>query len=203
MSIYEVNAIDNDARSSGAGRRPMKRLAYLFGALAVIAGCHESDIDPMTRQPEKLKAYAVSEYYSGERTMRTPPVGAIPRERNLDAPANPPAITRALLERGKERFEITCGTCHGIVGDGESIVASKMALRAPPTLHTDRIRAYTPPQMFEIITNGYGIMPSYGAEISVADRWAITAYVKALQLSQNAKVDDVPADHRQELESAK
>jgi mono/diheme cytochrome c family protein len=109
-------------------------------------------------------------------------------------------VTAALVQRGRERFDIYCAVCHGYAGDGQSIVAGKMALRAPPTLHSDKLAAYTPAQIFEVMTLGYGYMPKYDSEISVADRWAIANYVKALQLSQRATVDDVPADKRGELD---
>jgi mono/diheme cytochrome c family protein len=123
----------------------------------------------------------------------------VPRERTLDATTSPP-VTAALLTRGRERFDIHCAVCHGRAGDGDSVVASKMSLRAPPTFHSEKLRPYTPAQIFDVITNGYGYMPTYSAEIAVADRWAIAHYVKALQLSQHATVDDVPAAERSNLD---
>lgn len=161
-------------------------------------GCHESDIDPMMRQ-EKYKAYWSTDFYGDGRAMRLPPEHAIPRERTLDTTTSPP-VTLALLERGHERYDIHCAVCHGFAGDSDSVVASKMSLRAPPTFHSEKLRAYSPAQIFDVVTLGYGYMPTYAAEVSVADRWAISHYVKALQLSQRGTVDDVPAAERSSLD---
>jgi mono/diheme cytochrome c family protein len=177
---------------------------YLYaGSLALglglgAAGCHESDIDPMMRQ-EKYKAYWSTEFYADGRAMRLPPANTVPRERTLDTTTSPP-VTQALLERGHERYDIHCAVCHGYAGDSDSVVATKMSLRAPPTFHSEKLRAYTPAQIFDVTTLGYGYMPTYAAEVSVADRWAISHYVKALQISQRATVDDVPAAERSSLD---
>jgi mono/diheme cytochrome c family protein len=170
----------------------------LVGAIA-LSGCpNESDIDPMMRQ-EKMKPYWANDFYADGRSMRLPPANAVPRERSLAA-LTPPPVTAALVERGRERFDIHCAVCHGFAGDGESVVASKMSLRAPPSFHEEKYRPYTVAQIFEVVTQGYGYMPKYDSEISVSDRWAISNYVKALQLSQRASVDDVPADKRGDLD---
>lgn len=176
----------------------MKIAGYLFVGAAVLGGCHESDIDPMMRQ-EKIKPYWSSDFYADGRGMRIPPANTVPRERPLDALTSP-AVTTALLDRGKERYDIDCAVCHGFAGDGDSVVASKMSLRAPPSFHNAKLRPYTPAQIFDVITNGYGYMPTYAAQIDVADRWAISHYIKALQLSQSATVDDVPAAERSSLD---
>lgn len=174
---------------------------YVLGVLGALTlfGCTESDIDPMMRQ-EKMKAYWVNDYFPDGRSMRVPPTGTVPRERDLAAEATPPPVTEALLKRGHERFDIHCAVCHGYAGDGDSVVASKMSLRAPPTLVDDKVSAYTVQQIFTVATEGYGYMPTYAAEISPNDRWAIANYVKVLQLSQHASLDDVPADKRGELD---
>jgi len=176
----------------------MRAATLLFGALVLVGGCHESDIDPMMRQ-EKFKPYWANDYYSDGRAMRIPPTGTVPRERKLDE-FTPPPVTAALVTRGREQFDIHCAVCHGYAGDGDSVVASKMSLRAPPTLVDDRIRAYTTTQIFTVATEGYGYMPKYDGEVSVQDRWAIANYIKALQMSQHASLDDVPADKRGELD---
>jgi mono/diheme cytochrome c family protein len=179
----------------------VRTAAYFFVAATALAGCYESDIDPMMRQ-EKFKPYWESDFYPDKRAMRLPPEHAVPRERTLDAAASPP-VTAALLLRGRERFDIHCAVCHGYAGDGDSVVASKMSLRPPPTFHSEKLRAYTPAQFFDVMTTGYGYMPTYAAEISVADRWAIAHYVKALQLSQHATVGDVPPSERGSLDKPK
>jgi len=176
----------------------MRATIVLVGALTLF-GCTESDIDPMMRQ-EKMKAYWVNDHYADGRSMRVPPTGTVPRERDLAAETTPPPVTAALLQRGHERFDIHCAVCHGYAGDGDSVVASKMSLRGPPTLVDDKLRAYSVQQIFTVATEGYGYMPTYAAEISAKDRWAISNYVKALQLSQHASLDDVPADKRGELD---
>jgi mono/diheme cytochrome c family protein len=170
----------------------------LAGTLTIVAGCTESDIDPMMRQ-EKMKAYWANDYFADGRSMRIPPTGTVAREHVIDFDKAPP-VTAALVERGHNRFDIDCAVCHGYAGDGDSVVASKMSLRGPPSLIDDKVRAYPVEKIFDVATNGYGYMPRYDAQISVADRWAIANYVKALQLSQHASLADVPADKRGELD---
>jgi mono/diheme cytochrome c family protein len=174
------------------------RARLLILALLAVGGCHESDIDPMMRQ-EKFRPYWENDFFRDNRAMRTPPANTVPRERPLAA-LTPPPVTTAMVQRGRERYDINCAVCHGLVGDGDSVVASKMSLRAPPTLIDDKVRAYTTAQIFDVMTTGYGYMPRYDAQITIADRWAIANYVKALQLSQHALVDEVPADKRGELD---
>jgi len=175
----------------------MRAMILLVGALSLF-GCTESDIDPMMRQ-EKFKPYWANDDYADGRAMRVPPVNTVPREHVLNA-MTPPPITAALVQRGRERFDIHCAVCHGYAGDGDSVVASKMSLRGPPTLVDDKVRAYTVQQIFTVATEGYGYMPSYVGQVPTKDRWAIANYVKALQLSQHASIDDVPADKRGDLD---
>ncbi len=111
----------------------------------------------------------------------------------------PLPVTRQLLELGRKRFDITCATCHGPVGDGNSIVATQMSLRPPPSLHKYSDRA--PGYIFEVITKGFGLMASYAAEMTIEERWAVVAYVRALQLSQGATLDHIPPAERARLEA--
>jgi mono/diheme cytochrome c family protein len=175
----------------------MRAMILLVGALSLF-GCNESDIDPMMRQ-EKFKPYFANDDYADGRAMRVPPVNTVPRERPLNA-MTPPPVTAALVQRGRERFDIYCAVCHGYAGDGDSVVASKMSLRGPPTLVDAKVSAYPVTKIFDVATNGYGYMPKYDGEVSVQDRWAIANYIKALQLSQHASLDDVPADKRGDLD---
>jgi mono/diheme cytochrome c family protein len=109
--------------------------------------------------------------------------------------AEPAELRRALLTRGHERFDIYCSVCHGRTGDGEGMIVRR-GFRKPPSLHIERLIKAPAGHFFDIITNGIGAMPSYGNRIDVDDRWAIVAYVRALQLSQNARVADVPDSQR-------
>ena len=111
----------------------------------------------------------------------------------------PATMRLALLERGRERFDIHCSVCHGHTGDGNGMVVRR-GFRKPPSYHIDRLRHVPAGHIFDVISNGFGAMASYGSRIDVADRWAIVAYIRALQLSQNATFEDVPADHRTDLE---
>lgn len=116
---------------------------------------------------------------------------------------NPLPITPALLERGRERFEIYCSPCHGAAGDGRGIVAiGGYGLTPAPSYHTDYLRAMPDGHLFDVITRGIRTMPPYAVQVSVADRWAIVAYIRALQRSQGASFEDVPADMRASLQSA-
>jgi mono/diheme cytochrome c family protein len=102
------------------------------------------------------------------------------------------------MARGRERFGIYCTPCHGATGRGDGMVVQR-GYRRPPSLHIDRLRNEKTGYFFDVITSGFGAMPDYSAQVPVADRWAIVAYVRALQLSENARLDDVPADRRAEL----
>lgn len=107
-------------------------------------------------------------------------------------------VTREVLLRGQERFNIYCAPCHGLTGDGDGMVVQRGFSR-PPSYHTDRLRQAPVGHFFDVMTNGFGVMPSYAAQIPVRDRWAIAAYIRALQLSQHASLEDVPPDARQQL----
>jgi hypothetical protein len=104
-------------------------------------------------------------------------------------------VTQEVMLRGQTRFNVFCSPCHGAVGDGQGIVAQR-GFCCPASFHTDRLRSAPAGLFFDVITNGFGRMPAYATEIPVRDRWAIIAYVRALQLSQHAALDDVPPDQR-------
>jgi mono/diheme cytochrome c family protein len=128
--------------------------------------------------------------------MRVGPTPAFdPNAQDLPFP-----LTREVLERGRERFNIYCAVCHARTGDGDGMIVRRGFSR-PPSYHIDRLRQAPLGHFFDVMTNGYGAMPRYGAQISADDRWAIAAYIRALQLSRDATLDDVPPDKRQELEN--
>jgi mono/diheme cytochrome c family protein len=143
--------------------------------------------------------------------MRRPPANTVPVTRVTRAPALvtgsvdgryvttiPVPLDAALLARGEDRFRIFCRTCHGPVGDGESQVAENMKLRKPPSLHEPRLRQLAPGHLFRIISEGYGLMPAYADELPYRDRWAVVAFVRALQLSQNVTLVELPQNLREE-----
>jgi mono/diheme cytochrome c family protein len=111
----------------------------------------------------------------------------------------PISVTRELLERGRERFNIYCAVCHDRAGTGNGIVVQRGFTR-PPSYHTPRLRHARVGHLYNVITKGYGAMPDYAGQITPQDRWAIVAYVRALQLSQYAPLDAVPPDARTKLE---
>jgi hypothetical protein len=118
----------------------------------------------------------------------------VPKESN----AFPLPLTPELLERGRERYKIFCTPCHGIQGDGNGMVAMR-GMKHPPSYHDPRLRQVPNGYLYDVITNGFGGMLSYSAQVPPADRWAIVAYVRALQLSRNAPVSELPPALRDKL----
>jgi mono/diheme cytochrome c family protein len=182
-----------------------RRLALV--ALLALTACPA--LDPMQRQA-KYKAYQESTFTADGLAMLHPPAGTVPHAAPVEpavatgrgADGKPIAISpvkvdAAMLARGRTRFDTNCAVCHGVLGDGESQVALNMSLRRPPSLHLYRERADG--YLFQVITEGFGLMPSY-RHLSVEDRWAVVAYLRALQLSQHAAVDQVPPEARGRLE---
>lgn len=179
-------------------------------ALALVAGACRQD---MHDQP-KYKALAASRFFADGKAARTPVKGTVARGylhadealysgRVHGQPVTefPVPVTRLLVERGRERYTIFCSPCHGALGDGLGMVVRR-GFRQPPSFHLDRLRQAPPGHYFDVITNGFGAMASYASRVPPEDRWAIIAYVRALQLSQRARLEDVPPEERKKLESA-
>jgi len=166
----------------------------------------------MSTQPKYLPLDA-SPFFSDGRSARPIPEGTVARDYQIGEEAFytgkkngemvdvvPVSLSRQLLDRGRERFNIYCSPCHGEAGDGHGVVIERGFRRGPPSYHIDRLRQAPVGYFFDVITHGFGEMKDYAAEISPRDRWAIAAYVRALQLSQNASIEDVPPSERSELE---
>jgi mono/diheme cytochrome c family protein len=141
-----------------------------------------------------------SELYLGKSSK---PVAKAAGDTSKAAPTNdvnefPFPITREVLDRGEERYNIYCSPCHGILGDGKGMIANR-GLNGPVNFHDERLRNAPLGHFFDVITNGLGRMQDYSMQIPPHERWAIIAYIRALQLSQNANVADVPADQMQNL----
>jgi mono/diheme cytochrome c family protein len=111
-------------------------------------------------------------------------------------------IDKPVLLRGQERYNIFCSPCHDAIGTGQGMIVRR-GYRPPPSFHIDRLRQAEAGRFFEHITKGVGAMPDYAQQISPEDRWAIVAYIRALQLSQNARLNDLPEAQRRALESSK
>ncbi|MFW6087267.1 MAG: c-type cytochrome [Myxococcota bacterium] len=178
-----------------------------MGAAAWVAGCSpvdatldEPDLDNnrMLAQP-RYDAYEKNDFFDDGMAMRVPPEGTVPWRHRHPRSSEPPAVTGALLARGRDAFEVFCGACHGVDGYGESVVAENMTLLPPPSLHTERVRAHDVDEIHRIATRGYGLMPGYRAQLDHDDRWAVAHYVKALQLSRHLEVAALPDGLRRKL----
>jgi cytochrome c553 len=113
----------------------------------------------------------------------------------------PMPVTNEVMARGQERFNVFCSPCHGRTGEGNGMIVQR-GFRQPPSYHEDRLVNAPVGYFFDVMTNGFGAMQDYAAQVPVADRWAIAAYLKALQLSRRATMEDVPAERRAELDRA-
>jgi mono/diheme cytochrome c family protein len=171
----------------------------------------------MAKQP-KFVGQVAGPLFADGRSMRPPVAGTVARG-SFDAdPATltgrngetfvevpPVPATPQLVRRGQERYDIFCAPCHGLSGYGDGIVARRAdrlqegTWTPPSSLHTDLVRSRPAGQLFNTVTNGIRNMPAYGPQIPVGDRWAIVAYVRALQRSQHASIADVPADFQENL----
>lgn len=157
--------------------------------------------DPLMRMAEQKKAkpFAYTPVFADGRVNRRPPEGTVARERDLEAEAlAAPRYSMELLQAGRRRYDIVCATCHGYTGEADSIVATNMALRPPPSFHEPRLREKSDRSFYEAITEGYGVMPPF-SEIPTRERWAVVAYVRALQRSQRATLAQAPASVQQQL----
>jgi Cytochrome C oxidase, cbb3-type, subunit III len=187
-----------------AGLRSLTRKSLCGAACAVLlAGC--SLKQDMALQP-KNRPLSPSDFFADGRSERPLVENTVSRGSYADdalfvaKDANnfPLPVTRELLERGEGRYKIFCTPCHGLQGDGNGMVAMR-GMKHPPTYHQDRLRQSPNGYFYDVITNGFGAMYGYSAQIPPRDRWAIVAYVRALQLSRNAKVAELPANVREKV----
>jgi len=191
----------------------MVRLLPLF--LVLLIGCYRGSpsedppihLNPNMDNQPKYKAQAESEFFEDGAAMRMPVAGTLAMGdlradqayylgKNADGSAvtkAPVEITLDLLKRGQERYNIYCAPCHDRTGAGQGIVTKKGFL-PPPSFHLDRLREAPDGHLYDVITNGIRNMPPYNHQVQVHDRWAIVAYVRALQRSQNARISDIPEE---------
>lgn len=175
----------------------------------------------MYDQP-RYKPYGPAPLFADDAAMRTAPAGTEParsgpfaatssgqlgereaaqNQRALQARENPFPLTAEFLQRGRERYEIYCEPCHSPVGDGDGYIVRR-GFPAPPSYHTDYLRTIGDRHLFDVIGNGYGVMYPYADRIEPVERWAVVAYIRALQLSQNTAVASLPAAQRAQLQTS-
>jgi mono/diheme cytochrome c family protein len=157
------------------------RALLLLSAL-LLAGCHQN----LTMSDQKkLDEWERSSVFRNGKVLQSPPPGSVSRDQDLgNVLAEKPPMTLALVQRGRERFNIFCSECHGPTGDADGMVVQR-GFPKPPSFHEARLVNAPDAHFVDVITNGHGIMYSYADRVPVADRWAITAYIRALQKSQS------------------
>jgi mono/diheme cytochrome c family protein len=197
----------------------MKALACFLLLGGLLAGCERARQD-MYDQP-RYKTFAASALFPDGAAARMPPEGTQARARGAfagssggragaaavhadiaaeQARANPYPVDMRLLERGRERYMIYCLPCHSPLGDGDGLVVRR-GFPAPPSFHQDRLRTAPDRHIYDVISHGYGVMVPYADRVEPADRWAIVAFIRALQLSQHAPVDSLPPALKAQLDA--
>ena len=193
-------------RESGFGRSSAHAVVVAAACLALV-GCRQDMHDAPSYDP--LQG---TEFFSDGAASRTLVVNTVARgqlrtdEHLYTGKVNgqaatefPMPITEAVMARGQERFNVYCSPCHGRTGQGDGMIVQR-GFRAPPSYHQERLRNAPVGYFFDVMTNGFGAMQDYSAQVTANDRWAIAAYIRALQLSRQATVADVPADRRGDLD---
>jgi mono/diheme cytochrome c family protein len=184
----------------------VRALAVVLVSLA-LAGCRQDMHDAPRYEPLEASTFFANGQASRALVANTVPRGLLREDTHLNegrvdgqlATTFPMAVTPAVMQRGQERFNVFCSPCHGRTGSGNGMVVQR-GFRAPPSYHEDRLRNAPVGYFFDVMTNGFGAMQDYASQVPVADRWAIAAYIRALQLSQRATLADVPADRRADLD---
>lgn len=184
----------------------MKRAAFLLLFALLSGSCRQEMYDQAKKQ-----TFERTSFFADGRASRPSVPGTVARgQLRLDehlhtgriggelAATFPFPVDRALLERGRERYGIFCSPCHDSLGSGQGMIVQR-GMKQPASFHEQRLREAPPGYFFDVITNGFGAMYDYADRIPARDRWAITAYVRALQLSQTATLDDVPEPERARL----
>jgi mono/diheme cytochrome c family protein len=191
--------------------RPNWKFGAVLLAAAALAGCRQD----MQNQPKYIPLRP-SGFFDDGRSERPLINGTVARGHLNDdtvyytgkGPDGKPVdtfpfpVTKEIVARGQERFNVYCAPCHDRTGSGDGMIV-KRGYAKPPSYHIDRLRQAPDGHFYDVITSGFGAMPDYAAQIPPHDRWAIVAYIRALQLSQNASVNDVPAAQRASLGGAK
>ena len=191
-----------------ASRRPVT----LFGAVLLLIGTAGCELRQAMYDQEKYEPLEASAFFADGMSFRSQVDGTVAQgQLMLDehfyqgkiqgqlAETLPMAVDRQLLERGRERFNIFCSPCHDKTGSGNGMIVQR-GLKQPPSYHQERLREVPVGHFFDVMTNGFGVMYSYASRIPVADRWAIVAYIKVLQLSQNLEFDQLPAEDQRQLQ---
>ncbi len=192
------------------GMRPARKFGPLALLTLVLAtGCRMD----MHDQP-KYQSYEASAFFPDGRASRVPPEGTVAQEQlrdddllysgklnGKDSELFPFPITLDVLKRGQERFNIYCSPCHDRVGTGRGIIVRR-GMKRPPSFHSARLREAPPGHFFNVITKGFGAMFSYASRLRPEDRWAVIAYIRALQLSQDATEGDVPKEDMEKVEAS-
>ncbi len=182
-------------------------LWFLLGAVVLLAGCRQD----MHNQP-KYKPFAPTDFFGDGRSarpkvedtvarghLRLDPILYTGKMGDQDSDVFPFPITKDDLVRGQQRFDIYCSPCHSRIGDGNGMVVRR-GYRQAANYHSEKLLKAPAGHFFDVMTNGLGAMPSYASRVEPEDRWRIIAYIRALQFSENATLDDVPPDGRAQLE---
>lgn len=187
------------------GRRA--RLVVLVMATLALAGCRQDMHDAPRYEPLERSTFFADGLSARPLVANTVARGQLREDRHLfegvvdgrPAETFPMPVTAVVLDRGRDRFNVFCSPCHGRTGEGNGMVVQR-GFRPPPSYHEERLRNAPVGYFFDVMTHGFGAMQDYSMQLTVDDRWAIVAYIRALQLSQHAAVDDVPAARRGDLD---
>jgi hypothetical protein len=192
----------------------LKPVLLFTAALLLLSGC---DLVPLhMRDQPRYDTYEPSTMFADGTSARPIPANTVPRGNWAEVMLNeavytgqidgeyveefPVVIDRAVLRRGQRQYDIFCSPCHSRVGDGQGMIVQR-GFPEPPSFHDQRLREEPVGYYYDVITNGFGVMYSYADRIEPQDRWAIVAYIRALQFSQNVPLESLPAAERQEIES--
>ncbi len=194
---------------SGVARRRTFAFWFLVSGFWFLISCRQKMANQPRYDPLEPSDFFADGMASRPRIAGTVARGELPIDGfaatgkidGADGDGFPFPVTAEVMNRGEERFNIFCSTCHGRVGDGNGMIPAR-GYRRPPSFHSEALRAARSGHFFDVMTNGFGSMPPYAAQVPAKDRWAIVAYIRALQLSQNGTINDLPQDLRASMPQA-
>lgn len=204
--LQRLGAGSRRVGSWSAGRIALRLVIVAVNSLALVA-CRQDMHDAPRYEPLEQ-----STFFGDGRSARAPVANTVARGQLRDdehyytgklggelATTFPMPVTAAIVARGQDRFNVFCSPCHGRTGKGDGMIVQR-GFRAPPSFHEERLRNVAVGHFIDVETNGFGAMQDYSAQVPIEDRWAIAAYIRALQLSERGTIDDVPADRRADLD---